>query len=62
MKTVLHILKFCSFQEIALRGHKEVESATNKGNFLELLDLISEHDPVVKARLSNPCENQLQRS
>lgn len=51
MKTILNILKFCSFQEIALRGHREVESAANKGNFLELLVLVSEHDPVVKARL-----------
>uniref|UniRef100_A0A1X7U8R9 DUF4371 domain-containing protein n=1 Tax=Amphimedon queenslandica TaxID=400682 RepID=A0A1X7U8R9_AMPQE len=51
IKTVLHFLKFCSFQVIALKGHREVESAGNKGNFLELLNLVSEHDPVVNARL-----------
>ena len=36
LKTVLEIIKFCSFQEIALRGHREV-AAINRGNFLELL-------------------------
>uniref|UniRef100_A0A1X7SM68 Uncharacterized protein n=1 Tax=Amphimedon queenslandica TaxID=400682 RepID=A0A1X7SM68_AMPQE len=55
MKTVLNILKFYFFQEIALRGHREVDSAANKGNFLELLNLVSEHHPVVKARWSQEC-------
>ena len=41
-----YLIKFCSFQEIALRGHREVV-AINRGNFLELLDLLAEHDPVV---------------
>ena len=56
MKTLLHIIKFCSFQEIALRGHREVESK-NKGNFLEVLDFVGEHDPVVKSRLLDSPRN-----
>ena len=46
LKTVLEIIKFCSFQEIALR---DTVVAINRGNFLELLDLLAEHDPVVKS-------------
>jgi hypothetical protein len=39
-----------------LRGHREVE-ANNKGNFLELLDLVGEHDPIVKSRLKDGPRN-----
>ena len=56
MKTLLHVIKFCSFQEIALRGHREVES-NNKGNFLELLHLVSEHDPVIKSKIRDGPRN-----
>lgn len=61
MITLLHILKFCSFQEIALRGHREVES-TNRGNFLELLELVCEHDSVVNKRLHEGPRNAVYTS
>ncbi len=59
VKTVLQIIKYCAFQDLALRGHREVESIKfiNKGNFLELLNLMSDHDTVVKSRLQDGPRN-----
>lgn len=57
IKTVLEVIKYCAFQELALRGHREDQLAKNKGNFLELLHLISEHDPIVKSRLQDGPRN-----
>ena len=42
----------CSQQEIALRGHDESMKSLNKGNFLEILKLISSHDEIIKERLA----------
>ena len=49
MKTIVEGLMFCAFQELAFRGHREVDSK-NRGNFLELLDLVSNHDSVMKIK------------
>ncbi len=45
LKSILHALMFCASQDIALRGHREGVSSLNKGNFLELLDLLAIHMP-----------------
>ena len=47
----------CSHQEIALRGHREGEASRNRGNFLEILNLIAIHDPVINERLKNGPKN-----
>ena len=36
----------CSHQEIALRGHKDGEESINRGNFVEILNLVN-HDSVI---------------
>ncbi|XP_050379679.1 uncharacterized protein LOC126797032 [Argentina anserina] len=36
-------------QGLAFRGHDESESSSNKGNFLELLEFLAEHNDSVKA-------------
>ena len=36
---------------MAFRGHKEDETSLNRGNFLELVDLLSKYDPVLKEHL-----------
>ena len=36
----------CSSQEIALRGHRENEASANKGNFIEILNLVAKHEVV----------------
>lgn len=49
--TVIDLVLFCAKQDISLRGHRENVDALNKGNFLELLDLVSKYDPEIKRRL-----------
>ena len=57
IKSIAEILLLCSKQEISFRGHDERESSLNKGNFLEILDLVAKHDPIVKERLSHGPRN-----
>ena len=47
LKTVCEILLLCTYQEIALRGHREDDTSINKGNFLEILNLVAKHDEIV---------------
>ncbi len=49
--TIIELLQYCATQEIALRGHREGVNSTNKGNFLEFVDIISKHDSIVRDRL-----------
>ncbi|XP_011408862.1 PREDICTED: zinc finger MYM-type protein 1-like, partial [Amphimedon queenslandica] len=51
IKVVVKVVLFCALQEISLRGHREGESASNKGNFLELMELLSSNDKTLKAQL-----------
>ena len=53
IKTLAEIVLLCSHQEIALRGHREGEESMNKGNYLEILNVIALHDPVINERLKN---------
>ena len=59
LKTILQILLVCSQKEIALRGHDESMKSTNKGNFLEILNLVASHDEIVKDRLTCGPRNAL---
>ena len=52
----------CSNQEIALRGHRENDASTNKGNFIEILNLVAKHDEVVSSRLSHLPTNAIYTS
>ena len=62
MKTIIELLLYCAFQEISLRGHREGVNSRNKGNFLELVDIVSNHDSVVKNRLHVGPRNALYTS
>ena len=53
IKTLAEIVLVCSHQQIALRGHREGEKSMNKGNDLEILNLIALLDPVIKEKLKN---------
>lgn len=44
-------------QNIAQRGHRESPESDNRGNFLEILDLISKHDPFLKTRMEEQAKN-----
>ena len=42
---------------MALRGHDEQDTSLNKGNFLEILDLLAAHSDEFKDRLSTSPRN-----
>ena len=48
LKTITKILLLCAHQEIALRGHDESSSSSNRGNFLTILQFMGRHDEVVR--------------
>ena len=62
VKTIAEILLLCSKQEIALRGHRESNDSMNRGNFLEILHLVAQHDADVKHRLENGPNNAMYTS
>ena len=49
---MLDIIKFLAKQNLAFRGHREHggrdDTSCNKGNFLELVQLLSKYDPVLR--------------
>ena len=47
IKTVAEILLFIARQDNSQRGHREGQESKNRGNFLELMKLISYHDPII---------------
>ena len=57
LKTIAQVAILCARQNIALRGHDEQETSQNKGNFLEILDLLAAYSDEFKNRLSNSPRN-----
>ena len=62
LKTILEVLMYCAVHEIALCGHRESADSRNKGNFLGLLDMISNHDTAVKNKVQNGPRNAVYTS
>ncbi|XP_076372827.1 uncharacterized protein LOC143257672 [Tachypleus tridentatus] len=54
IRAVIDALLYTVCQKEAQRGHREGSQSDNKGNFLELLDMISRYDEIVKKKLSGP--------
>ena len=54
MQTVAEVVELCARQGLALRGHRESDSERNRGNFLEILTLISKKDNIVRTKLEGP--------
>lgn len=48
---LLDITLFLAKQNLPFRGHRESESSLNKGNFLELVEMLSKYDAVLKEHL-----------
>ncbi|KAL4710074.1 hypothetical protein ACJJTC_016476 [Scirpophaga incertulas] len=48
LSRLLDIILFLARQNLPLRGHREGISSDNRGNFLELVNLLSKYDPVLK--------------
>ena len=58
LKTIAEILLLCSKQEIPLCDNDESRnSLIKRGNFLEILDLVANHYPVIRHRLTNGPNN-----
>ena len=51
------VILLCAKQELALRGHKESSKSQNRGNFVEILNLVARHDPVIKEKLQKGPQN-----
>ncbi|XP_050064680.1 zinc finger MYM-type protein 1-like [Aphis gossypii] len=51
LKSVIEALLFTARQKIALRGHNEKIDSTNRGNFLELIKLLSKYHAPLKSHL-----------
>ncbi|KAL4148362.1 hypothetical protein QTP88_002626 [Uroleucon formosanum] len=48
LKCILDSLLYCARQSIAVRGHREDEDSSNKGNFLELLTLRANDNDIIQ--------------
>ena len=57
VKSLARIAIFCGKQNIALRGHKETVTSSNKGNFLELVDLVAVESKEFNTRRSCVAQN-----
>ena len=55
IRSIIEVV-LCATSEIALRGHREVNS-THKGNFLKILNIVGKHDEVVASRLRDGPKN-----
>ncbi|KAI6655635.1 Zinc finger MYM-type protein 1-like, partial [Oopsacas minuta] len=57
---VVDVVSLCCKQAIALLGHRKSDkepSHVNKGKFLEVLDLVARHDPIVDRKLQEGPQN-----
>jgi hypothetical protein len=53
MKRFIDAVIFLSRQELPFRGHNESRSSENRGNYVELLSLISNYDETLESHLEN---------
>ena len=51
IKTIADTLRLTAIQNIAQRGHRETNDEENKGNFLEILGLLSNYSEPLRSRL-----------
>ena len=51
--TIVEVILLCAKQDLALRGHREGPNSDNRGNFLEILNVVAKHDPIVQRKFIN---------
>ncbi|KAL4154121.1 hypothetical protein QTP88_001954 [Uroleucon formosanum] len=61
VSVIIDALIFTARQNIALRGHNEKYTSTNRGNFLELCSFLSTYHPILKLHLEKLKENKINR-
>lgn len=47
IKTVAEVVLLTAMQNLSQRGHLETDTSQNKGNFLELMELLSKYNPLI---------------
>lgn len=52
IKTVAEVLRFTAMQNVAQRGHVESDGSQNKGNFVEMMELILKHGALVEKKMN----------
>ena len=52
LKRLLYSILFLAFQNLPFRGHRENVLSENKGHFLELIELLSTYEPVLREHLT----------
>jgi hypothetical protein len=52
IKSVIEVIRLICTQNVSLRGHDEALESTNRGNFLEIMNLLASKDKVIDARLN----------
>ena len=57
IKTIAGVILLCAKHDLALREHKESSKSQNRGNFVEILKLMSRHDPIIKEKLQEGPQN-----
>lgn len=55
--TLAEILLLTAVQKVGQRGHDEKEESLNRGNFLEVLNVIGNHDPRIQKKIENLPKN-----
>uniref|UniRef100_A0A669BDB9 TTF-type domain-containing protein n=1 Tax=Oreochromis niloticus TaxID=8128 RepID=A0A669BDB9_ORENI len=62
IRTIAEILILTATENIAQRGHRESADSNKRDIFLEMLNMVGNHDPVVKRRLEQQAKNALYTS
>lgn len=62
IKTIGQVLRLTAIQNIAQRGHNENDESRNRGNFLEILHVVGDHDSFIQKRLSEGPRNAMYTS
>lgn len=62
IKTIGQVLRLTAIQNIAQRGHNENDESRNRGNFLEILQVVGDHDSFIQKRLSEGPRNAMYTS
>ena len=57
ISSIAEAILLCAHLEISLQGHNESHNSVNKGNFIEILNVVGNHDAVVKEQLEHGPKN-----
>ena len=57
LKVSIDATKYLALQGLAFRGHNEKQDSLNRGNFLELVDLLASYDKKAKIVFKQPSGN-----